>query len=311
MKEIGGFFGIEVYNNNNKYYKNGYDFNYARNCLDFIIKERKIDEIYLPVYLCNSVKEKCIKAGCKINYYHIKRDFTPDLEKINKNSYIYIVNYYGWLDTNKIKELKEKFRRIIVDNAQAFFNDYVDNIDTIYSYRKFFGVPDGACLITDLKTKENFDRESVSDIVYFLVGRNEKNANKYYDDFRKSEVDIKEKKIKKISLFSENILNAIDYEQIKKIRESNFNFLHNKLKEINKLNIKNVIYYMYPLLLEEKQDEIRKKLIDNKIYIPKLWPNITGESVIEKEYINNILPIPIDQRYSINDMEYILNIILN
>lgn len=313
MKEIGGYFGIEIYNKKNKYYKESVDLNYARNCLEIIIRKRNIKEIYLPIYLCNSVKEKCTELNCKIIYYHIKRDFTPDLTDINEEAYIYIVNYYGFFDEKKIVELKEKYKRVIVDNAQAFFRKPVNNVDIIYSYRKFFGVPDGACLISNLRVDDNMNRQNVSDIIYYLVGREEKTASEYYKDFHKSEIAIKDKKIKKISLYSENVLNAINYEEIKDIRKNNFEILHNELKVKNQLKINGILYYMYPFLLNDKTDIIRKKLIQNNIYIPKLWPNIKTEelSEIENEYINNILPIPIDQRYNENDMKKIIEIILN
>lgn len=66
---------------------------------------------------------------------------------------------------------------------------------------------------------------------------------------------------------------------------------------------------MYPLYVDEGK-KVRDYLISKKIYIPKLWPNIVEEnnlSKIELEYINNILPLPIDQRYSKEDMDFIIS----
>lgn len=308
MKEIGGYFGIEIYNVNNKYYKQAYDFNYARNCLEYIIRKRKIEEIYLPIYLCNSVKEKCQKLNCKIIYYHINEEFEPDLDEINNESYIYIVNYYGLLTNEKLVKLNQKFKRVIIDNAQAFFSKPIQNADVIYSYRKYFGVPDGACLVSNLDYDINLERQDVSDIVYYMIGRIEKSANQYYYDFHNNETKIRDKDLKRISLYSENVLNVVDYENIKSIRINNFNYIDNFLNDMNQLEFKNVeMTYMYPLLCSNA-DEIRKKLIENKIYIPRLWPNIEENLLnkFEKKYIYNILPIPIDQRYDIIDMKRIV-----
>ena len=308
MKEIGGYFGIEIYNTVNRYYNNAYDFNYARNCLEYLIKARNIKNIYLPIYLCNSVKEKCKNLDCDIIYYHININFEPDLDMIKDNSYVYIVNYFGLLSKEKIMQLNEKFKRIIIDNAQAFFCDPIKDVDTIYSYRKFFGVPDGACLVTNLDCNINIERQNVSDVVYYMVGRNEKTANEYYDDFHKNEVNIKYREMKRISLYSENILNKIDYEEVKGIRKRNFKYIDDALKDINQLKFNNSgMTYMYPFLCCNSE-KIRKRLIDSNIYVPRLWPNIDKEILnkFETKCIFDILPLPIDQRYDINDMKRII-----
>ena len=54
--------------------------------------------------------------------------------------------------------------------------------------------------------------------------------------------------------------------------------------------------------------EIRKVLAQKKIYIPILWPDVLtdspeAEASIEHDYAKNILPLPCDQRYSIDDMK--------
>ena len=64
---------------------------------------------------------------------------------------------------------------------------------------------------------------------------------------------------------------------------------------------------MYPLYLENGA-EIRKKLQQEKIYIPTLWPDvfdICKESDLEYDYAKSILPIPLDQRYGKEEMAYI------
>ena len=69
--------------------------------------------------------------------------------------------------------------------------------------------------------------------------------------------------------------------------------------------------FMYPLYLPNGA-EIRKKLQAHKIFIPILWPavfNICDEGELEYNMAKNILPIPVDQRYTIDDMNYIVNIL--
>jgi len=70
---------------------------------------------------------------------------------------------------------------------------------------------------------------------------------------------------------------------------------------------------MYPLMIENAE-KVRKQLQKKKIYIPILWPSVFSMcKKEEKEYYmaDNILPLPVDQRYDINDMQYIIEEILN
>lgn len=68
---------------------------------------------------------------------------------------------------------------------------------------------------------------------------------------------------------------------------------------------------MYPLYLDNGF-ELRKKLQELKLFIPTLWPavfNLCSEDELEYDMAMNILPIPVDQRYQVEDMEYIVNVI--
>ena len=157
MREFGGYIEFE-HNYGDEYYSDLISLNCGRNCLAYILKSRAISKIYLPYFLCNSVDDVCKKYSVKIEYYNIGQDFLPRFNKtVLDNEILYIVNFYGQLSNEEIKQYKEKYKNIIVDNAQAFFNKPIDNIDTIYTCRKYFGVPDGAYLKTDRKLDEELD----------------------------------------------------------------------------------------------------------------------------------------------------------
>ena len=65
---------------------------------------------------------------------------------------------------------------------------------------------------------------------------------------------------------------------------------------------------MYPLYID-CGEEVRKHLQIKKIFVPTLWPavfNLCGEEELEYDMAKNILPIPVDQRYGIDDMDYLV-----
>lgn len=308
--EIGGYFGLEPLIAN-EYYKDLIALNTARNALLYILKARIIRKIYIPYYLCDSVLEMCDREGYTYEFYHINSGFLPVFEKdLSDNEYLYIVNYYGQISNEQIIKLHAKYKRIIIDNVQAFFQKPVQGIDTIYSCRKFFGVPDGAYLSTDCMLEEELPEDVSSGRLKHLLGRFETgSASTYYQDFQKNDESYKNLELRKMSKLTHNILGAIDYEKVKKIREENYLFLHEHLKQTNRLILTIPEGpYAYPFYCKNGM-ELRRKMAELKIYIPTLWPNVLcSDDLIAKDYAENILPLPCDQRYSCRKLQCLLKI---
>ena len=118
--------------------------------------------------------------------------------------------------------------------------------------------------------------------------------------------------MKEMSAVTQNILKGIDYNWVKKKRTENYLYLCERLKEINQLNVRKIEgAYMYPLLLDNAE-YIRKKLQAQKVYIPVLWPNVVKDRKNKYEgfLAENILPLPCDQRYDLDDMQYVIDLIV-
>lgn len=309
MKEIGGYLALDQFISNS-YYKDLIELNTGRNALLYLMKSKNIKKLYIPYYLCNSMTDILKKYNYNFEYYHIDKEFNPVFEKVlGEDEYLYIVNYYGQLTNGKIIYLKQKHGKIILDNTQAFFQKPIQNIDTIYSCRKFFGLPDGAYLSTDSILNEELEVDISKDRMRHILGRFEGVASDYHGFFQENDKSFKSTSLRSMSKLTKNILGAIDYEKVAKIRDGNYLYLENRLKKTNKLNL--IIPagpFAYPLYVENAI-EIRKRLAKKNIYIPTLWPNVIRDNVkysIESDYAANILPLPCDQRYRIEDMEYML-----
>lgn len=313
MSEIGGYFGLEQLINN-EYHKGLVAINTARNALLYVLKARKIKKLFIPFFLCDSVSKICKRGGFSFEYYGVNFKFLPKLEKrLNKDEYVYVVNYYGQLDNNYLVKLAEKYHgRIIVDNVQAFYQRPVDDIDTIYSCRKFFGVPDGAYLSTNCSLQSELETDVSSKRMKHLLGRFETEmASVFYSEFKKNDESFDELELMTMSKITHNILGAIDYEKTRMARERNFQFLHGFLSTKNKLDIKIPIApYAYPFYCENGI-KVRKMLSDKNIYVPTLWPNVlSSENEVAKDYAGNILPLPCDQRYTLVDMQLVVSEVL-
>lgn len=150
--------------------------------------------------------------------------------------------------------------------------------------------------------------------MHFLLGRYERSANEFYSEYVANNKLFATEPIKQMSHLTKNLLHGIDYNSVAKRRQDNFEFLNAELSSINELKMKSVYgAFMYPLLVQNGV-VLRKKLQKEKIYIPTLWPNVLEEcpeDSLEYHYAADILPIPVDQRYGIEDMKYLVEVIRN
>lgn len=302
MKEIGGYIELDTFTGP-MLHGDGIKLNCGRNALAYLIEAKDIRKLWMPKFMCDSCDKVLSDRGVVVEYYSIGLDFKPIVPE--RNSWLYVVNYYGQLSNEYLASLGE---RVIVDNAQAYFQEPIPGIDTLYTCRKFFGVADGAVLYTD-KTIEVEQQDESFRRMNFLLGRYERTASEFYPEYAANNDFFENEPIKRMSKLTENLLHGIDYEFVRQRRTENFAFLHERLGKINKLalTVPNGAF-MYPLYLENGAI-IRKALQKEKIYIPSLWPSvfdICAETELEYDVAKNILPLPVDQRYDSKVMEYLV-----
>lgn len=310
MKEIGGYIEFEHYNRP-MLHDDGIKLNCGRNALAYLLKAYGIKKIAMPKFMCDSCDEVLRSNGVKVRYYSVSLDFKPGIKELDSAEWLYVVNFYGQLSEEYLSSLKAQYN-LIVDNAQAYFDTPIPGVPTLYTCRKFFGVADGAILYTD-KEIEVGERDESFDRMHFLMGRFERYASEFYSEYVDNNHMFANEPIKRMSALTENLLRAVDYEEVCMRRKENFAYLEEHLGGINKLelSIPNGPF-MYPFYLENGS-EVRKQLQAKKIFIPTLWPavlNLCREDELEYDMAQNILPIPVDQRYGIEDMEYIIKELL-
>lgn len=307
MKEYGGYFELENFRGN-EYHRQAIRLNSARNSIVYLMRAKKINKLYIPYFLCNSVKNILIKHNLIFEEYHIDKNLRPILEnKLKNNEYVLIVNYFDQLQDIEIQEFKGAYNNVIVDNTQSFFRKELQGIDSFNSCRKFFGVPDGSYLYTDSVLTENLERDKSYERMTHLLGRFEVDASSFHSFFSKNDAKISDIPLKKMSKLTKNLLSGIDYDFAFEQRMNNFNLFFHAFEKENVLNL-TPGKFCYPLYIENGE-YIRKKLIEKKIYVPILWPNIQyseGASELEKSFAKNIVNLPCDHRYDENDVKFII-----
>lgn len=311
MKDIGGYFEFEHYHGK-EYHDNCVALNTARNCLRYLIRTKKISCIHMPKFNCSAVLDVCREENVSVIFYELTGNLQPILPpNLESNEYLYLVNYYGQLEHRIILKAQKMSKNIIIDNVQAFFEKPIKGIDTIYTCRKFFGVTDGAYLYTNKILSTRFEEDESFERLNILSGRFERSAGEFYSTYQSNEEILKSQPIKYMSKMTRNLLKSFDYDSIIARRESNFEYLHRSFENINRLPVHTPIGpYMYPLYVSNGY-QIREKLKKQQIFISTLWPNVLTDWKGTKEYdfALNILPLPCDQRYGIDDMKRMVEMI--
>lgn len=318
IKAIGGYFeladtdyecgSLPIY---------GIALNTCRNALEYIILQlADAKRIYVPYYTCEAVIEPLKRLPVEYEFYHINKQFEIAEELIlGDGDYLIGNNYFGIKDAY-IEMLAKKYGdKLIVDNAQALFAPVLPNIKAVYSTRKYVGVADGgfavgvsAIYAADYEEDNSLDHDS------HLYIRKEYGAEAGFKDYQINECKLDNQPIRRMSPQTKTILSNIDYNSIIEKRRENYEYLNNVLGEKNLLQLPSMDSFtcpmIYPFMSED--ESLRERLIQNKVFVARYWPNVLewcGEDELEYKFVDQIISLPIDQRYGKMEIDKIIEIL--
>lgn len=313
MDAIGGYFSLEL-PIHEEYHAGAIKLNTGRNALEYILRCRKYEKVYIPYYTCEVILEPFRKLDVAYEFYHINLQYeiVDDIQLQEDEALLY-TNYYG-LKQRYVEELVEQYsQQLIVDNTQAFYAKPIPGVDTFYTCRKFFGVPDGAYLYCDRVLDEDIEQDYSYDRMAHLLKRIDLSPEAGYADFRKADDGLDRQPILRMSRLTERMMQSIDYEAVAQRRRANYQLLDAALGHNNNIKLPleaDAVPMVYTYMVPVKR--LREKLIENKIFVARYWPNVlewTDRNYEEEELATLLIPLPVDQRYGIDDMERIIDII--
>lgn len=165
-KAIGGYFelGLPKSNSENPH-KNAIKFQSARAAFRALLKQKKPTKVWMPKYICNAMIQPLLDESVDVGWYDLDGEFcVEDNLLLGETEWLLYVNYFGLFETVAEKVLR-RFppAHVVLDYSQAFYSDAkLDALATIYSPRKYFGVPDGGLLVTKLAIREPVENDDLS-----------------------------------------------------------------------------------------------------------------------------------------------------
>jgi hypothetical protein len=313
-KAIGGYFELELSSPVDHLYPAALTFQSARATFYALLDAGKPNRVWMPKYICDAMLSPLYALGIEIVFYDLTKQLNVDDSiTLATNDWLLYVNYFGICNEQEIALLK-RFNpsQVILDHSQAFYTPPLDCLATIYSPRKFFGIPDGGLLVTQIPITKptKIDEKSISRCMH-LLQRLDSTPESGYEAFKLADISINDIQPRKMSNLTSRILSSIDYESVRKKRNTNFYLLHEKFEPINelKININSINAPMcYPLLINDTT--VKKRLLENRIFVATYWPDVRDRVNInsfEYKLMERCLPIPCDQRYSDTDLKQIFN----
>lgn len=315
MKEIGGYFELQL-RKGEHYHKGAVLLNTARNCLEYILRAKKYKKIYIPYLDSEVIWEPMKKLGIDYEFYSVDFRLDPIFNKELKEDEVFFYSDTYGIKCLTVGKLVKRFgKQLIVDNTHAFYSRPYEGIDTIYSPRKFFGLPDGAYLYTDTLLDEELPQDDAMPHMRHLLKRIEYgSASAGYQDFLGYCNSLIGQPIKRMSNLASALLANIDYENLKDRQIRNFRYLHSALGNDNRFEYDDFPVDTCPLsyMFYSENTTLRQRLIDNKIYVSTYWKatlDLVDKDSAEYKIVNYLLPLPCDHRYDEADMERIIDVI--
>lgn len=311
----------------------------CRSAISFVLKnieERNptTKRVCIPTFTCHTVIEPFLKTGYKIIPLPVEKSLTISPSAIEEiieatNPGIVLLHPYFGFDTLKglhetVNQLREKGIIVIEDVTQCLYSSFPRFHADYFvgSIRKWCGVPDGSfavCTDGQFSSKPTIhdnileqQKIEASLLKYQYIEQGTGDKDLFLRKYREAEHSIvNQSLIYNISPFSLSIQANINKERLVNIRRRNYSHLLNHLHwTCNLLPIfQSILDDEVPLYFPvyfHKRSELQMNLSQNNIYAPIVWPKSKDMTSSYADYIyDNIICIPIDQRYDLKDMEVI------
>jgi hypothetical protein len=238
---IGGYFELDLGKSGKLPYANTLQFQSARAAFLALLRAVMPKRVWIPKYICDAMPLPLQTARVEYVWYDLDLDLAVDgkIRLLTDDILIY-VNYFG-LQTKNAAGLFNRFpaRQILLDYSQAFFEPPSETaLGTLYSPRRFFGVPDGGLLSSKLVKIPSPEQraESLCRSAH-LFKKPASSAGDAYPDDQHTETILCDYELRWMSKLTECILCARACDGATNARRANFLQLHRAVRYINQFQI--------------------------------------------------------------------------
>ena len=290
--------------------------------------------VFIPALSCASMTAPFLQNGIKVVYYPLTEDFTINYDFLDAHlqdgDIILYMDYFG-ISTEKTRQerrtyfagkKKEKQGLLTLDDrthslrramGARFSADYM-----LFSVRKWASLPDGGLLIPQKPIPFAYDaydrgyyemKKQAMDLKSaYLKDARPETKERFVRLLEEAEQALSKKnRMIEMSEPSARLLKTIDFTEVEAQRKQNAEVLfrilhgHSLLPEVREGPL------FFPVMAKN-QKAAQQYLARSNIYCPVIWPlqdEARGVCGVCEDIAGHMLAIPCDQRYSLQETEYI------
>lgn len=304
----------------------------GRDALKTIAREYEPTTVLMPALSCDSMVLPFEMYGYRVVYYRLTDSYQIDLdyfEKLvpNQKTLFLYMDYFGIpvITDSELSHIRKKnpdmifiedrTHNLIWEKKRSFVPDY-----TVASLRKWLNIPDGGLLWTDKTVGKSFAEDTM-----FASTRLQAQCmrREFFDtgnqDIKKAYRKIfstvsgimdADRKPSRMSEYSYHLALQADWNLIRQKRRKNAGRLSSILKEANVDYIQPKAGFsdLYVAFKISGRDDKQRKLSSKGIFNTIIWPLNEKQRLacpVAKETEDRMLAAPCDQRYTVEDMDYI------
>lgn len=293
---------------------------------------------FVPAFTCHSVLQPFVERGYQIYAYPVNPDLSVDwpalvdMVKEYQPKVIVLHGYFGFNTLNDSANLLDELRHndiiIIEDQTQTMFSKFqpVKSDFKVGSIRKWVPIPDGAFVLglelEGLKEDTEFSgiMKRALDLKrdYIFRGMGDKAEIMSLFSCAKK-VLASRNKVYAMSAASKKYLEDNNWTRFINARRENYEYLAGQLQDISQLEVirthlnDDEVPFMLPLYITSGRAEFQSFMAQHNVYPTIIWtcPEAFANTVpVRSAYIyDNILCFYIDQRYNLDDMKRVAEIV--
>ena len=309
----------------------------GRQAIRFCLKDMALSRKHalLPEFTCQSVIQPFLEEGFRLSFFPLKKDLTVSIQEMGQLCLdlqvdLLLFHAYFGFDTIKREGALPPGVRTIYDDTQSFFSSFPkpETDYLISSIRKWGPFLDGAfCGKREGLFKDDRRLEEDVELLTLVRGAQAQKAlyidggqgdkARFREDFRRASVLLASRQdFSRMGSDSLDLLYGLDFEALAESRRANYRVLLSfpawqDLGQPLFPRLDDHVPLYFPFYVGGgKRDHLQAFLARQGIYAPVIWPQapyLRGQGIGETSrwIYQNILALPMDQRYGASDMAQI------
>jgi len=311
----GGYFELALPDHGEPFPPTYLGFQSGRAALRALLESSPFGRVLVPAYTCDSVVRAVEDAGRKVALYPLDDGLSPRLDvAVAADTALLYINYFGLCDHVVSRLASQLPSQLIVDDTQALLASPTSALGTIYSPRKFAGLPDGGLLVANGLTvpvpaeEDDGSLQRMQPLLIRLAG----SALEGYAAYVAANRTLEDTRPLRMSRLTRRLLRSMDPQDMRRRRRANFARLAAAFDAVNTRRWAlgtDCVPLCYPLVLRRDVRDVRRRLAELDIFVPTYWEDARPrlhDDTPEKAMLDHCLALPCDQRYDAGQMDHLI-----